>query len=278
MTGSIPRESSAEVEQEAEDTRANLAHTLDQLRENLKPENVVDEVMTNARYGAANLMDSLWKVARDNPIPALLIGAGLALVLGLGTRRGAALGSKAGGRPGSTLWPQDRSSRSLGAQAAGAVGAAAADAATAPSTAASARWDHLGAGASAESTSLKAGAAAPTPRAASLGLGPDQGPLVAGVVGVAIGAAIGAALPVSRTETDFLGQASVSARQATRAAVQAQWADLKAAATRAVDHVRQSATDHGLSTDNFNGLVRDVGQHAKTAVHEIGDSFEATRG
>ena len=49
------------------------------------------------------------------------------------------------------------------------------------------------------------------------------------------------------------------------------------AAIGAVENVKQSAADHGLSTENLNDLVRDVGTHAKTAVNQVGGSLDANK-
>ena len=73
MSGDTGRQSSSEVAHEAEDTRANLASTLEQLRNNLRPENVMDEVVFNARIGASTVADNIVGVAKQYPIPSMLI-------------------------------------------------------------------------------------------------------------------------------------------------------------------------------------------------------------
>ena len=74
MSGDTGRQSSSEVAHEAEDTRAHLASTLEQLRNNLRPENVMEEVVSNARIGASTVADNVAAVAKQYPIPAVLIG------------------------------------------------------------------------------------------------------------------------------------------------------------------------------------------------------------
>lgn len=88
MSGGNGRQSSSEVAHEAEDTRAHLASTLEQLRTNLKPANVVEEVVTNARIGAASVADNLVDVAKRYPIPSVLVAAGSALVMRFFSDRG----------------------------------------------------------------------------------------------------------------------------------------------------------------------------------------------
>ena len=87
-------QSSSEVAHEAEDARAGLAKTLGDLRDNLTPAHLAEEVVGNAQIGASALIDSAYELVREHPGPALLIGAGLAMVLGIGARRA--------GKPGGT--------------------------------------------------------------------------------------------------------------------------------------------------------------------------------
>ena len=70
---------SAEVAEEAETERAGLVNTLDRLRENLRPENMVDEMFSQAHANSSDIMDKVWSVARANPSPAGLIGLGSAV-------------------------------------------------------------------------------------------------------------------------------------------------------------------------------------------------------
>ena len=79
-------QTSSEVAHEAEDTRAHLASTLEQLRTNLKPENVMEEVVSNARVGASAVADNLADVAKSYPIPAMVIAAGAALIMGIASK------------------------------------------------------------------------------------------------------------------------------------------------------------------------------------------------
>src|SRR5690242_21240559 len=73
--------SSRDYEREAEATRYRLADTLDELHDRLTPGHMLDEVLSYARGGGAGFARALTNAARENPIPALLIGAGCALFL-----------------------------------------------------------------------------------------------------------------------------------------------------------------------------------------------------
>ena len=79
MTAMDKNETSGEIEREAEVSRARLAMTLDQLRDNLTPQHIADELLGNARHGASVALKSLGETATENPIPALLISAACAM-------------------------------------------------------------------------------------------------------------------------------------------------------------------------------------------------------
>jgi len=67
------------LEREAEDARAHLADALDELRVRLTPGNVVDQLTDYARQGpAAEFLRNLSRDIQENPLPLLLIAAGMA--------------------------------------------------------------------------------------------------------------------------------------------------------------------------------------------------------
>lgn len=70
-----------DIEREAEASRRRLSSTLDELRDNLTPGHVVEELLDNAKDGGASMLRALGKAARENPIPTLLIGTGCAMFL-----------------------------------------------------------------------------------------------------------------------------------------------------------------------------------------------------
>ena len=73
---------SEQLEREAEDTRAQLAGTLDELRARISPGQVVDELMDYAREGAGGeFVRNLKRQVVRNPLPVALMGAGLGWLL-----------------------------------------------------------------------------------------------------------------------------------------------------------------------------------------------------
>ena len=298
-------QTSSEVAHEAEDTRAHLASTLEQLRTNLKPENVMEEVVSNARVGASAVADNLADVAKSYPIPAMMIAAGAALIMGIA--------SKGLGRAGGTIQrpislkvtrspyryettplktPRRVSMTSGGTGFSTTVSTlrdGVKDYVSGQSLAVSGQLDTLKRQASVaySSSSTKARDAMqnasryiPNDRSevkSKLSNLLEEQPLILGAIGLAVGAAIGAALPTTQTEDSWMGSTSHSVRQAAQDAARQEVDTLRTAAGQAVDNVKQSAADHGLSTENLNDLVRDVGSHAKTAVNQVSGTLDPTK-
>lgn len=70
---------SEQLECEAEIARHNLAADLDELRHRMTPGQIVDEVADYARdTPVAEFARNLMRDVRENPLPLLLIGAGVA--------------------------------------------------------------------------------------------------------------------------------------------------------------------------------------------------------
>ena len=83
--------SSAQLEKEAEQTRSQLAATLEELRSRITPGQLLDQTLDFARESnAGEFVRNLGRDARDNPLPLALIGTGIAwLMMTNGRRRGA---------------------------------------------------------------------------------------------------------------------------------------------------------------------------------------------
>ena len=298
-------QTSSEVAHEAEDTRAHLASTLEQLRTNLKPENVMEEVVSNARVGASAVADNLADVAKSYPIPAMVIAAGAALIMGIASKGLGRSGAEVRGtsRPammrnpvrfGASPSPVPRRismtsegngfSASVSTLRDGVTGYV-----SGRTSAVSGQLDLLKRQASDAYTSSSTKARDAMQNASryiphdrsevksKLSNLLEEQPLILGAIGLAVGAAIGAALPITQAEDSWMGSTAHSVRQAAQDAARQEVDTLRAAAGQAVDNVKQSAADHGLSTENLNDLVRDVGSHAKTAVNQVGGTFDANK-
>jgi hypothetical protein len=73
---------SEQLEREAEETRWQLAGTLEELRDRMTPGRVVDQVVDYTRDGpAAEFLRNLGREVRENPMPLVLIGIGIAWLM-----------------------------------------------------------------------------------------------------------------------------------------------------------------------------------------------------
>jgi Protein of unknown function (DUF3618) len=74
--------SSAQLEREAEDRRAQLAQTLDELRERITPGQLVDQAVDYAKdSGGGMFVRNLGRQTIGNPLPVALIGFGMAWLM-----------------------------------------------------------------------------------------------------------------------------------------------------------------------------------------------------
>jgi hypothetical protein len=79
---------SEQLEREAETARTNLAADLDELRHRITPGQIVDEVADYARdTPVAEFARNLLRDLRENPLPLLVIGAGIAWSIFNSSRR-----------------------------------------------------------------------------------------------------------------------------------------------------------------------------------------------
>lgn len=298
-------ESSAEIERDAESERAGLVSTLDQLRENLKPGNVVDEVMAGAKINMSDLSDRVWQTARNNPIPSVLIGLGAAMLMGVGQKirghertdvddwsnrardRDFDRDSTTGGNlrnaspPYNTSTIKERLSSNLdrvgkrASQAATRIADGASDlrqqaqrsVTNVTNYAASARE---GISSVSGGTAMNQYSRSRDQVTSSISKLLDEQPLVLAALGIAVGAAIGAAIPASETEGQWMGEASGQVKQAARDLARDQFDQLKQTAGQTLEEVKRSAADHGLSADNLSDLVHDVGGKVQTGAYQAG--------
>jgi hypothetical protein len=79
---------SEQCEREAENTRSELAETIDELRRRMTPGRIADEALDCARVTpVAEFLRNLGRDVRDYPLPLLLIGAGVAWLIAASSLR-----------------------------------------------------------------------------------------------------------------------------------------------------------------------------------------------
>jgi ElaB/YqjD/DUF883 family membrane-anchored ribosome-binding protein len=214
---------SEQLEREAEQNRARLAATLDELRERVTPGQVLDQLIEYAGNGTAGeIVRNLGQQVRRNPLSVAMVGAGLAWLM-MSNRRS----DRAPTPP-----PVDDAERKAAARL-----ATLSDRTTAPSSVGEATTSAYGRGGevaadaarrarddadsayhtASDAVSVAAHKASHT--AAAIGrntasatrtladLCHDQ-PLVLAGLGLALGAALGTALPPTETERRLMGASS----------------------------------------------------------------------
>jgi hypothetical protein len=78
---------SEQLEREARRTREKLAGTLEQLRMRMTPGQVIDQTIDYMRDGpVAEFLQNLGREVRENPMPLVLIGIGIAWLMVASTR------------------------------------------------------------------------------------------------------------------------------------------------------------------------------------------------
>jgi hypothetical protein len=68
----------SEIEREAEHTRADLIHTVDELHNRVSPQAIKEEVKAYVRETKQDFIRNLERRARENPFPTIAVAAGLA--------------------------------------------------------------------------------------------------------------------------------------------------------------------------------------------------------
>jgi hypothetical protein len=213
--------STSELESDAERTRSELSSTLDEIRTRMEPGRLVDQAFAYARNnGGADFMRNAATQARDNPLPVLLIGAGLAwLMSGRKPASGPSMGDL---HSGGVRKAHD--ARDLTSSAASAVGDAMSSASAGMRGAlhsGRSGVDSVGAKvgslASAAGDTMQQGGARIGDAMSELQRLCAENPVAIGAIGLAIGAALGAALPSTETENRLMGSEADDLKSALRA-------------------------------------------------------------
>jgi hypothetical protein len=68
----------SEIEREAEHTRADLIHTVDELHNRVSPQAIKEEMKAYVRDSGQDFIRNLERRARENPLPTVAVAAGLA--------------------------------------------------------------------------------------------------------------------------------------------------------------------------------------------------------
>jgi hypothetical protein len=241
------RKNSAELEQDAERARAQLATTLDEFRARMTPGQVLDEVVDYAREsGGADFLRNLSAQVRANPLPITLVGAGLAWLMM----------SRTTGRPASTIASAEPA-RAKEPSATSALADAAGDTVSSMRhSVENARETVTQAYEGASDTASRIGGRAAGASSAAADwvarISREQ-PLVIGAIGIGIGAALGAAFPSTNVEDSLFGESSDALKRDAQAAASQQYEAAKEAGAETLEAAQDAAERHGLVPDDDAG-------------------------
>lgn len=221
------------LERETEDTRARVSGLLDELRGRISPGEMVDQMVGYAGDSAGEVVRTLGNQLRNNPLPALLVGVGVAWLMfsesrprqakepaaastGSSVTRARRLVAEAADRVSSTY----ENAGELATQAAGQVGDLGQRAADSTAELGQRAADALS---QARHQTEDLGKRALDTANRIL----HEQPLVAAGIGLAIGAALGAALPATETENRLMGSTSDEIKNRARQAAADEYGQMK---------------------------------------------------
>jgi Protein of unknown function (DUF3618) len=266
--------SSAELEREVRQSRAEVEDTLDEIQDRLSPGQWVDEVAHYVRDNGGEFARNFGRIVRQNPVPATMVGVGLVWMM-LSSRRHNGLPRSADLTPDDPFdpdWPEVGSDpRQFGSEEGAGEGL---------SDAAASSWEAAKEGAG------RVGRFAGTARERAASMGADMSrrarrtgaqarrygvraregflhtlqrqPLVLGALGLAAGAVLGAALPPTRREDELMGEASDDLKRRAGAAGREGYARAEAAAGAAYRAAEDEAKEQGLSREGVSAAAEEV--------------------
>lgn len=302
MSSTNPGDKSpAAIEEDVERSRASVSGTLDALRGKLAPgqivEELVDRVSEFARgSGGASFARNLGGAVRDNPLPVLLIGAGLGwLMLG----QGASGQSGASQRAAPRVYPYGQEHPVAASDAAGETGGSLGDVATRLGSYVGDAASRVAEAGSSLISGAKEGGESVTEGAAAVGQGAaaatreawssasdllETQPLLAGLLGVAVGAALGAALPRTQAENQWLGEAAEAVTARIGALGRETAGQLRAATSEHVQGATDAAAEgyakvkERLDEGSLSGAVAAAGEALGTVAQAAANAASSVAG
>ena len=199
-----------QIEGDIEHTRAELSETIDALQEKLRPSNLVSDATDRVKTAttekvrdmadtAGDTVQEMWADTRQNPLPALLIGAGVTWMLYDRSSNGNGHASRnrreySSRRYARAYEPYDRGSYDRG-----------------DAGAAEERWNEARSQAHEVGSWAREAGSEARHRARRAQSGMQrmlrQNPLLVGAAAMLVGAAVGASLPETERENELMGEA-----------------------------------------------------------------------
>lgn len=276
-----------EIAREIETIRASVAGTLDELRNRVSPGQITDQALDYFRSsGGSEFARNLGRSVRDNPLPILLIGAGIGWLM---TSNGRARGH-AGELPPPSQHLEGGEARERMSDAAAEAQSRASEmgerALEAAGNVAEATGDRLrGFRDSARSAGTRSGELTHETRHRMQRFGAqaqqrwsrmaEEQPLVLGAIGLALGAALAAGLPATRFENRLMGSASDTVKDKATRTAQHQYEHAKQVASETYEDVAKDLDERGLSSENVADSAASAVKKAGAAADEMAEEAKS---
>jgi ElaB/YqjD/DUF883 family membrane-anchored ribosome-binding protein len=244
----------ARIERDIDRTRASLGRTVDALERRLSPGELVDQALGMAREHGGEFATNLGRSVRNNPMPVILTGVGLAWMMASSNEPRAPV-RRSTGYGGYQEWMSENAEEG-GSESTGRLKSGVSSAKSAIGS--------LGEKASRAKDSLKhsVGSISDSASGAVGGTGErmrmqgermrmqsqrlrgnfemlmEEQPLIIGAIGIALGAALGAAFPRTESEDRLLGETRDSALRAAKERASEAYEDVKDTAADVVASTR----------------------------------------
>lgn len=258
-------QTSAELEREAQAAREKVAGTAESIRQKLTAGQLIDEFTDMFTGGdLSGAARNLKSQVRDNPLPVVLIGAGIAWM---------AFGNGSGGQAASThsAWGHsDGNARSRapdGEQGSmlSSVAEGARSAASSVGDTVSGMADSLSSTAESLRHSMLTGTRHGTGSLQHSVSSAAQEPLLVAALGLTVGALVGAMLPASDLETEQIGPHADKLREGARDMIDKGFDSAGRVASKTYDALKEEADRQGLMPGDGPSLAERVGEVASKA-------------
>ncbi|HLU06668.1 MAG TPA: DUF3618 domain-containing protein [Woeseiaceae bacterium] len=247
----------ARLEEDIDRTRASLGRTVDALERRLSPGELVDQALGMARDHGGEFATNLGRSVRNNPMPVILTGVGLAWMMASSNeprapvRRSTGYGGYQDWTSESDEWSASDSTGRLkrgvssAKSAIGSMGENASRAKDSLKHSVSSLADSTSGAVSGTGERMRTQGERMRMQSQRLRSNfetlMEEQPLIAGAIGVAIGAALGAAFPRTEREDRLLGETRDSAVRAAKDKAAEAYEDVKDTAADVVASTRDKA-------------------------------------
>jgi ElaB/YqjD/DUF883 family membrane-anchored ribosome-binding protein len=249
----------ARLERDIDRTRASLGRTVDALERRLSPGELVDQALGMAREHGGEFATNLGRSVRNNPMPVILTGVGLAWMMASSNEPRAPVHRSAGyggyeewtsdsvGETGSESGGPLKSGVSSAKSALGAMGEKASRAKDSLKHSVGSLSDSASEAVSGTSDRMRTQGERMRMQSQRLRSNfetlMEEQPLIVGAIGIALGAALGAAFPRTESEDRLLGETRDSAMRAAKERAAEAYEDVKETAADVVSSARSKGSD-----------------------------------